>query len=253
MRHYWIFAMALIVASIVFLAMPAAAQFTDVATITAARAQADGTDVNITGKVKVIGRDKLDYSDFAIQDSSGSDGQTGIFVYYGSNVQGISDGDTISGVKGRMSTYYEMRELTVYYATAYTPTIYTGGDVLPDPAPLELTGTEFTTNYANYGGELIKLTGSFDSPSGNFVGSPATNYAFTTNDAQAVAIRVYYNCELVGDPVPSGTQTVTGIAAIYQTTYEIFPRFDTDVQPWAPPTPTPGPSTGVSVHWELYQ
>jgi len=252
MKHYWIFGMAL-VASILLLAVPGFAQFTDVADITAARAQADATDVNITGKVKVIGYDKLDFSDFGIQDSSGSDGQTGIFVYYGSKVLGISDGDTISGVKGRMSTYNDMREITVYFATAYTPTIYTGGDVLPDPSPLVLTGSEFTTNYANYEGELIQLAGTFDSPGGTFTDDANTNNDFTTSDAQAIVVRVHYNCDLGGDPIPSGTQNVIGIAAKYQLNYQIWPRFDTDLQVWTAPTPTPGPTTAVSVHWELYQ
>ena len=255
MKHYWIFGMAL-AASLLLLAVPGFAQitYTDVANITEARALSNGDYVNITGKVKVLGRDKLDFADFGIQDSSGSDGQTGIFVYYGSKVENISDGDTISGVKGQLVLYNAMWEISLYNTliTAYTPTIHTG-DPLPDPAPLALTGSEYTTNYANYEGELIQLTGSFDSPGGTFPDDAVSNHDFTTNDSQAIVVRVYYNCDLGGDPIPSGTQTVIGLAAIYQTTYEIFPRFDTDVQAWTAPTPTPGPTSGVSVHWELYQ
>ena len=141
-----------------------------------------------------------------------------------------------------------MREISLYNSliTAYTPTIYTGGDALPDPTPLALTGSEYTTNYANYEGELIQLTGSFDSPSGNFAGS--TNYDFTTSDAQAVVVRIQYNCDLVGDPMPSGTQTVIGLAGKYDPDIQIWPRFDTDLQ-----AGLPGPTTAVSGHWELYQ
>lgn len=247
MKHSWILGMALI-ASILLLAVPGFTQtYTDVANITEARALSDGDYVNITGKVKVLGYGKLQtnpsYPDFDIQDSSGSDGQTGIFVYYGSKVQGISEGSTISGLKGQMSTYNDMREISLYNSliTAYTPTIYTGGDALPDPSPLVLTGTEYTTNYANYEGELIQLAGTFDSPGGNFP-TGSSNNNFTTNDAQAVVVRVWGASDLPGDPIPSGTQSVIGIAGRYQTTIQIFPRFDTDLQAW---------QTEIDC-WELY-
>ncbi len=258
MKHYWIFGMAL-VASILLLAVPGFTQtYTDVANITAARAESDGTYVNITGKVKVLGHGKLQfnpiYPDFAVQDTSGTDGQTGIFVYYGSKVEGISEGSTISGLKGQLINYNDMWEISLQNSliTAYTPTIYTGGDVLPDPAPLVLTGTEYTTNYANYEGELIQLAGTFDSPGGTFP-SGNTNHDFTTSDAQAIVVRVFGASDLPGDPIPSGTQTIIGNAAIYQANIQIWPRFDTDLQVWTAPTPTPGPTTAVSVHWELYQ
>jgi hypothetical protein len=242
----------------------AIAQYTDVADIAAARALSDSTSVKILGKVKVIGYNKLYYGDFVVQDSSGADGQSAIFVYYGSRVT-CNDGDTISGLYGLLNTYGGMRELSIQPSEVQTPTAYTGGDALPAIVPLQLTGTEFTTNYANYDCEIVKVIGSFDSPSGTFAEN--TNYPFTTQDLTPIIVRIRRDTELEGAAMPSGTQAVIGIAAIYNAAtppepqWQIWPMYSTDIQPYAAPTatptppPTPTPYGEASVHrnWSIYE
>ncbi len=216
---------------------------TDVADIAAARAEADGTDVRITGKVKVSGKGFLDYDDFYIQDSSGTDGQTGIYVYYGSRVT-CDDGDTISGLIGQMSTYSNMRELSVQPSQVQTPTNHTISDPLPEIVPLELTGTEFLTNYANYEGEIVAIHGEFDSGDIGGTFSSSTSYNFTTLDAQVIIVRITYSCGLIDETIPSGTQTVIGAPAVYSTDYQIKPRYLTDLEAYSPTH---------TASWNLYE
>jgi hypothetical protein len=234
----------------------AVAQYTEVADIAAARALSDSTPVKILGKVKVAAYGQIYYSDFVIQDSSGTDGQTALFVYMGSRVS-CSDGDTISDIYGTVNTYGGMRELDI--GEAETPTIYTGGDALPAIVPLLLTGTEFATNYANYDCEIIKVIGTFDSPGATFTVN--VGYPFTTQDLTPIVVYTRRDSPLVGGTVPSDVQEVIGVAAIYPSgtpPQEIWPI---DIQPYAAPTvtptptPTPTPYGEASVHqqWSIYE
>lgn len=216
---------------------------TDVADIAAARLQADGTNIKITGRVKVNGYGFINYSDFFIQDSSGTDGQTGIFVYYGSRVT-CADGDTISDLIGQITTYSNQRELSVQPTQVQTPTNHTTTDPLPEIVPLEITGTDFISNYANIEGEIVAIHGTFDAGDVGNTFTQLTNYNFTTLDAQVIVVRMIRNCALIGQTIPSGEQTVIGGAVLYGTTYEIYPRYLTDLEPYSP---------AKSKSWSLYE
>lgn len=196
---------------------------TDVADINAARA-ASGL-IRITGTVTIVSNyDGLDSygHQFAVQDSSGADGQSAILIVDSDNK--ISDstnytvGYTLTNITGNRTAYHGMEQI-VLSEDPGTP----GAGTAPSPLVVTLPIADINA----IEGELIRINGLTTTASGNWAAN--TNYTFTDGSSNEIVVRIEDGCELVGDPIPTGTVDIIGIAWEYDGTPEIEPRFDSDI------------------------
>ncbi len=197
---------------------------TDVANISEARDAASGTLIRITGAVTLVsdygGLDT--YGDqFAIQDSSGTDGQSGIIIVdptdYISDSTNYTVGYTLTNVTGNRSTYHGMEQLSL---TA-DPGAPSSGSA-PSPLVVSLPIADLNAIEA----ELIRINGLSTTEVGTW--TAGTNYTFS-DGTNNIVVRIEEGCELVGDAIPSGAVDIMGIAWEYDGTQQIEPRFDSDV------------------------
>lgn len=213
---------------------------TDVADIDAARAQSVGTLVRITGTVVATvdtnglnpGRNQL-----AVQDTSGTDGQSAIIIDDpGYNLAAdYSVGDQLQNLTGTLTSYGGLLEITP------TTTASLVGSTTP-PVPLEVDSG--ITDFEDIEAELIQVKYANVAEMGSWTAN--TNYDLTAPSGIVInSIRIEDNSTAVDEAIPLGLFHVTGIAVQFFTSYQVQPRFDTDVE-------LPEPETGVEM-WELYQ
>lgn len=220
----------------------------DVATLTDARALADDTLVRVTGSIIVtVKTDGLNtgYHQFYAQDTSGTDGATGICIYDSSNLIGfnVSPGDELKNMTGSMKTYNGNKEII---PTGSCDKVGTA----PVPAPKVITSADAT--FSDLDGELIRIQSLTVNPipvggstadtvwGGTAVGT-GKNYTITPPAGIIFSqARIEEGSEIVGVAIPTGTIDLTGIAIGYSSTYQIEPRYASDQG-----------TTGVE-HWNLY-
>ena len=207
---------------------------TDVADINAARA-ASGL-IRITGTVTLVsdydGLDSYGHQ-FAVQDTSGTDGQSAIIIVDSDDK--ISDstnytvGHTLTNVTGNRSSYHGLEQI-VLTEDPGAP----GAGSAPSPLVVTLPIADIDA----IEGELIRINGLSTTATGTWAAN--TNYTFS-DGVNDIIVRIENGCELVGDPIPTGTVDIIGIAWQYDSANQIEPRFDSDIIP----------STGVE-DWLLY-
>jgi hypothetical protein len=216
------------------------AGITTVADIDEARAQSLGAVVRITGTVVVTsetnglndGRHQV-----VVQDSSGVDGQSAIFVDDPGYSLGVdySVGDQLQNLTGLLATYAGMLELV-----PSTTASLVGSTTSPTALVLDSSITDFETIEA----ELVQIEYANVTEMGTW--AAPISYAMTAPGGLVIdTIRIEDNSTAVGETIPLGLFHVTGIAYQFVTSYQIQPRFATDIQ-------LPEPETGVEM-WELYQ
>lgn len=198
------------------LALAAQSFAVDVADISTLRAQsADGTTVyTITGTVVVTAApNSIGTAEMAIQDSSGTDGQTGILIYdSGNGVLGTSllVGDQLQNLTGTLSTYANHMEFHPTVAAS------SSGTTTP-PAPLVVDSS--ITDVTTIDGELIRINGA-SAAAGNWGGG-----TFLTSPIGPMnEIYVATGCPLYGTVIPTGSFDMIGIAIPYNTNNELAPR-----------------------------
>lgn len=144
------------------------------------------------------------------------DGTAGICVY-GTQMSSVNKGDSIS-VVGTTVDYNNLLELSTLTAN----TILATNKALPKP--------ELVENYqlAEYNeGSLVKMYNvSFNGATGNFVGN--TTYTIFCNGLPA-SFFIRTSHPLVGQPIPLGIVSVTGICSQYNSNYLILPRTISDI------------------------
>ncbi len=197
----------------------------NVADLAAAMAEADTTEVIISGTVIVtspILNGSAGRNAFFIQDASGADGATAIQIDDPSAVvtSTMAEGDTIANIQGTLTTFFGIRE----FVPTVDPSV--GGPVAT-PAPLVLTGA--VSNRDDILSELITLENVTIAETGTWAAD--TNYDITSGATGLVVsqIRVEDGSTLVGETIPTGAFDVTGICSQFNTTGQIFPRYDTDI------------------------
>ena len=153
------------------------------------------------------------------------DATGGLLLYNGQITTTYQEGDQISGLMGTRSVYHGQIELT---PTANTPAATSNTGAV---APIVVTMAELLANYDQYDAQLITLQG-VTFPTG-FSGS-------TTAITQGSSTCDLYNRFTLDTTLAAGTVTdVTGFAAIYDGTVQIYPRRNSDLAAAAPPTPQP--------------
>ena len=199
---------------------------TSVANIAKARAQTVGTEVIITGTVTVVaptnfttGRNQI-----AVQDASGADGASAILVDDPGNVAGatFTVGQTISNLQGTLNVFNGLLQL------APTQPITNIGSGTA-PAPLVLTSS--VSSIDDIESELITITdASIDTQDTTWQASK--NYDLVSPTGLVVSqIRIGSTSPLIGEPIPTGSFTITGIAGEFNGTGQIAPRSTYDIAP----------------------
>lgn len=216
---------------------------TDVANIAAARAEASGTNVRITGNVVVTVKTNglnTGRGQFFIQDTSGTDGATAIWIDDVNNQIGqlFDIGDQVTGIVGTLGAFRSMIQIVPIGTCTKV------GTVTP-PAPKGITAAD--TNFELIQGELIRINGvTVDTQShavwgGDTVGT-GVDYIMTPPAGVIISlVRLEEGSGLVGQPFLSGSFDIVGIATQYDSTLQIQPRLATDQTQ----------ATSVS-NWSLY-
>jgi len=189
--------------------------------ISDARAMSAGTTVTITG-ITTNGSElgAIRYIE---------DGTAGIAIYPGTgSVAGFAPtrGSEIT-VTGTLKMYNNLLELDP--VTSFT--INSTNNVLPTPQVI--TPSQFSESRE---GELVTINGAtFSTPGGNFAVN--TNYTFTANSQSGVVRITGSSNTLIGQPVPSGPVSITGILSQFcsspatgcVTGYQLLPRESNDI------------------------
>lgn len=183
-------------------------------TIAEARALGEGSTVTVTGIV-------TNGSEFGSSLRYFQDATGGLAAYSGT-VSSIQRGDSIV-ITGTLKLYAHLMELD-----PVTSVTIEGSDYdLPDPEviiPNEMIESRE--------GTLVKIENVvFDSPSGSFIGN--NNYSFTAN-GQSGTMRTNTSSDIVGEPMPTGMVSLTGILGQYNwdnpnSGYQLLPRDKQDI------------------------
>ena len=156
------------------------------------------------------------------------DATGGLLLYGGQITTTYQEGDQISGLMGTRSVYYNQIELA---PTVNTPAATSNTGPV---APVVVSMADLLANYEQYDAQLITLQGVTLSDA--FTGT--TNS--TTGITQGSSSCSIYNRFALDTTLAAGTVTdVTGFAAIYNTTIQIYPRYNSDLATATPPAPQP--------------
>ena len=193
-----------------------------IADIAAARAVSGA--VLITGTVTLVsdydGLNPLGHQ-FAIQDTSGTDGQSAIMILDTGNVISNSTnytvGYTLTGVGGNRTSTNSMEQL-ILTVDPGAP----GAGSAPTPLLVAMPIADINAIEA----ELIKINGLSTTAIGNYLAGTDYTYSISGND---IVVRVEAGSQWVGDLVQPGPIDITGIAAQDLTTNQILPRYDIDL------------------------
>jgi hypothetical protein len=216
---------------------------TDVANIAAARAEATGSNVRITGNVVVTVKTNglnTGRGQFFVQDTSGADGASAIWIDDVNNQIGqlFDIGDQLTGIVGTLGDFSGMIQIVPI------DTCTKVGTVAP-PAPRIISSAD--TTFADFQGELIRINGvtidaGGDTEWGGGAVGTGKNYVMTGPSGIIVTqVRLEEGSGLVGQPILTGPFDLVGIAVEYGGTNQIQPRLATDQTQ----------ATSVS-NWSLY-
>jgi len=208
--------------------------YLDVADLAAARAAGSGAAIRILGVATVnsptgglnTGGNR---HQLAVQDASGTDGQTGLFIddpAYNLATDYIV-GDQLQNLTGSLTVFSGLLELQPAAAASLAGT---GAAI----TPLVLTGTELLDDVES---ELIRLnTVSITTTDINWAfGTSGRNYNLDAAVGPISQIRVEEGSQLVGDPIPTTGFDIIGLCGRFNATGQIFPRFGDPTSDVIPP------------------
>ena len=152
-----------------------------------------------------------------IQDVTG-----GIPVYGPSSVSGISRGDSVE-ITGELKDFSGLLEID---PITNVSNFGAGVEIAPWVISISDMGETFEGRIQQFDDITFPDAGS------TFSGG--TNYDFTdgTNTGE---LRIQNGSDLVGVTIPSGPQTLVGLGSEYNGTYQVLPRDNNDIFPYAAP------------------
>ncbi|MBO7491914.1 MAG: chitobiase/beta-hexosaminidase C-terminal domain-containing protein [Bacteroidales bacterium] len=158
------------------------------------------------------------------------DATAGLLVYGPGFTTEFDEGDQISNLTGAFSQYQGQIEMTNVQnpaaATSNTGTV----------TPITVTMSELLANYSQYDAQLITLE-NVTFPNG-FTGANSTDITQGSNQ-----ITLYKRFTLDTTLAANTVTNVTGFAAIYGTSIQIYPRNNQDL---AATVPTPQPTLSIT-------
>ncbi len=145
-----------------------------------------------------------------------SDGTSGICLF-GSALSTVNKGDSITAT-GTLVNYNDLLEMSPVSSF----TVLATNRTLPTPIPAE----PWHMNEYNEG-SLVKLyNASFATPTGVFTGN--NSYSLYSN-GNSFVVYVKTGNPLVGQPIPTGVFSITGVCSEFSTVYQLLPRGTSDV------------------------
>lgn len=152
-----------------------------------------------------------------IQDVTG-----GIPVYGPSSVSGISRGDSVE-ITGELKDFSGLLEID---PITNVNNFGAGTEIAPWVITISNLGETFE-------GRILQFD-DITFPDAGSTFSGGTNYDFTdgTNTGE---LRIQNGSDLVGVTIPSGPQTLVGLGSEYNGTYQVLPRDNNDIFPYAAP------------------
>lgn len=131
-------------------------------------------------------------------------------------------GDGMTGIKGELSQFSGVLQFVPIENVASASS--TGNTITPE----EISVATFLANGEDYESELIKINNVVFTDTGVF----ADNTSYDIVDGSDVTVaRVSFGDEnLVGANIPTGTSSVIGLGGQFNSTYQVLPRYVSDVE-----------------------
>jgi len=153
------------------------------------------------------------------------DGGAGILIddVAGTLSTPLNIGDGIVGLKGQLTQFSGVLQ---FVPSENIPGAATTGNTL---TPLYVTAAELATNGEVYESRLIRLLNVEFTDTGMFTDN--TNYDVTTSGGTDMTVcRVSFGDEdLIGTSIPGAPVDIIGLGSEFNGTYQIFPRYASDV------------------------
>lgn len=190
------------------------ATYTDVTDLAALRAGTEGKYYKVTGGVAVSYVAGGSRNQIYMQDATGGiliDDPNGVIT------TSYNAGDGLSNIVGKLSSYGSVLQLvpTTDYGTAGS----TGNSI----STQTVTITDLNTNLNTYESEWVKITGvTFADADGTKVFEAGKNYNISDGTNTLVFRTNFSGADYIGQIIPTSTASITGIAAEFNGTSQIF-------------------------------
>ncbi|WP_223032650.1 T9SS type A sorting domain-containing protein [Hanstruepera marina] len=193
---------------------------TQVSDIAALRAGSQGEFYELTGEafITYIVTENTRNQKY-IQDNTG-----GILIDdpSGTITTSFNIGDGMTGLKGELSQFSGVLQFVPIENLASASS--TGNTVTPE----EISVATFLANGEDYESELIKINNVTFADTGMFTDN--TNYDIADGGDVTVARVSFGDENLIGANIPAGVSSVIGLGGQFNATYQILPRYVTDVE-----------------------
>ncbi len=194
---------------------------TQVADITALRAGTLGENYELTGEALI----SYIVTEGTRNQKYIQDGGAGILIddTAGTLSTAFNAGDGITGLKGELSQFSGVLQFVPLENVNSASS--TGNTI----TPIDVTAAELAANGENYESRLIRLLNITFADTGMFADN--TNYDVTTSGGSDMTVcRVSFGDEdLIGTMIPTVPANITGLGSEFNGTYQIFPRFASDI------------------------
>jgi len=200
-------------------------------------------DVVVTSQFNLV--NSVASKSFQIQDTSGTDGQTAISVF-GTNEQLAQFGNLVGhqiDIQGTTQDFNGLFELTDGPAKALALSRDDG--VVGVPATLVVTASQFqdVADAELFEAELVRIECVAFQESGVF--EAETNYTVTDGtDTMDIRVSTLAQTDIIGEDIPQGVVSITGIVGQAGANYRIQPRTIADIN-MAPSCGPTGPCCGA--------
>ena len=164
-------------------------------------------------KVTVAGRvSKIIDSEYYIQNKGTREA---ICVYSAPETGLVGDSVVISGTVTEYSNLTEIKDIT-YFCN------------LKNNKPVDALEIKISNVNEDLEGKLVSIKGVTFTDAGSTISSNSKSYKFSDGTG-TLDLYVNYSSKLVGQKLPTGTNTITGILSQYSTSYQLIARDITDL------------------------
>lgn len=162
-----------------------------------------GQQVTVTGRV-------TGNFDNTLYIRDNSTGRGGICIFNSLKTGNVGDSVVVRGKVAEYSTLTELTEIDYFYNFGNNKTV----------DPIEISTSQINEDYE---GMLVKIEGVTFNEGGTTIQDENSTYLFSDGSGQGVLFSSW-NSRLVGEKLPGGKVTVTGILSQYQGTYQLLAR-----------------------------
>jgi len=129
-------------------------------------------------------------------------------------------GDGITGLTGSLTTYANMLQFVP--VTDAGEATSTGKKIVPEIVVLADLNS-------SYQAKLVRVKGATFSATGNF--ATGTNYTISADGDDGILRTAYSDLNYIGQPIPEGSQDITGVVLQFNSDLQLVPRSLADIVP----------------------